>query len=120
MAMARLNAKQFKHFADPEINTRIAQYEMTYRMQTSVPTWSICRRNPPPRWKNVRSRREEARFVAYNCCWPGAWRSGTCVSPLYHADGTSTTRCPSASRTMGDTDQPSAALVRISSRRTAR
>src|SRR5262245_40706490 len=35
--MAKLNTKQYKTFADPEINTRIAQYEMAYRMQTSVP-----------------------------------------------------------------------------------
>ncbi|HXG47378.1 MAG TPA: DUF1501 domain-containing protein, partial [Methylomirabilota bacterium] len=35
--MAKLNAKQYEVFADPEINTRIAQYEMAYRMQTSVP-----------------------------------------------------------------------------------
>jgi len=32
-----LNQKQEEEFGDPEINTRIAQYEMAYRMQTSVP-----------------------------------------------------------------------------------
>ncbi len=35
--MAELNAKQEQEFGDPEINSRIAQYEMAYRMQTSVP-----------------------------------------------------------------------------------
>ena len=35
--LAKLNAKQFDEFADPETQTRIAQYEMAYRMQTSVP-----------------------------------------------------------------------------------
>ncbi len=36
-ALATLNRKQYEAIGDPEINTRIAQYEMAYRMQTSVP-----------------------------------------------------------------------------------
>lgn len=32
-----INKLTYETFADPEINTRIAQYEMAYRMQTSVP-----------------------------------------------------------------------------------
>jgi hypothetical protein len=35
--LARLNQKQFETLGDPETQTRIAQYEMAYRMQTSVP-----------------------------------------------------------------------------------
>ena len=35
--LARLNEEQYKQTLDPEINARIAQYEMAYRMQTSVP-----------------------------------------------------------------------------------
>jgi len=35
--VAELNAMQHEHFGDPEINARIAQYEMAYRMQASVP-----------------------------------------------------------------------------------
>ncbi len=36
-ALAKLNGRLFENIGDPEINTRIAQYEMAYRMQTSVP-----------------------------------------------------------------------------------
>lgn len=36
-ALGQLNQQQFDAVGDPEINTRIAQYEMAYRMQTSVP-----------------------------------------------------------------------------------
>ncbi|QDU64356.1 hypothetical protein Pan216_52460 [Planctomycetes bacterium Pan216] len=36
-ALAQLNRKQEEAFGDPEINTRIQQYEMAYRMQASVP-----------------------------------------------------------------------------------
>ena len=35
--LAELNALQFHDLGDPEINARVAQYEMAYRMQTSVP-----------------------------------------------------------------------------------
>jgi hypothetical protein len=35
--LARLNARGFERYGDPEIRTRIAQYEMAFRMQTSVP-----------------------------------------------------------------------------------
>jgi hypothetical protein len=36
-AVGKLNRMRFEQFADPEIETRIAQYEMAFRMQTSVP-----------------------------------------------------------------------------------
>jgi hypothetical protein len=35
--LAELEAVQFAELGDPEINARILQYEMAYRMQTSVP-----------------------------------------------------------------------------------
>ena len=35
--LRKLQSLQFEKFADPEINARIAQYEMAFRMQTSVP-----------------------------------------------------------------------------------
>ena len=35
--LARLNARTFDRYHDPETHTRIAQYEMAFRMQTSVP-----------------------------------------------------------------------------------
>ncbi|NUQ61806.1 MAG: DUF1501 domain-containing protein [Pirellulales bacterium] len=36
-ALNRLNQRGFERFGDPEIQTRIAQYEMAFRMQSSVP-----------------------------------------------------------------------------------
>lgn len=35
--LAKLNAERYAEVGDPEIQSRIAQYEMAYRMQTSVP-----------------------------------------------------------------------------------
>ena len=36
-SIAQLNREQFQQSGDPEISTRIAQYEMAFRMQSSVP-----------------------------------------------------------------------------------
>ena len=36
-ALGQLNQRGFDKFGDPEIQTRIAQYEMAFRMQSSVP-----------------------------------------------------------------------------------
>ncbi len=36
-AVNRLNDQAYQRYRDPEISTRIAQYELAYRMQTSVP-----------------------------------------------------------------------------------
>ena len=36
-ALAQLNQRSFEELGDPEIQTRIAQYEMAFRMQSSVP-----------------------------------------------------------------------------------
>jgi hypothetical protein len=36
-ALAKLNQREYERLGDPEIQTRIAQYEMAFRMQRSVP-----------------------------------------------------------------------------------
>jgi hypothetical protein len=36
-ALNKLNQRGFENFGDPEIQTRISQYEMAFRMQSSVP-----------------------------------------------------------------------------------
>lgn len=36
-ALGKLNQRNFEKFGDPETQTRISQYEMAFRMQTSVP-----------------------------------------------------------------------------------
>jgi hypothetical protein len=44
--IAELNTKTFENFGDPEINTRIQQYELAYRMQTSVPELTDLSKEP--------------------------------------------------------------------------
>ena len=45
-ALAKLNQKQLDDIADPETQARIAQYEMAFRMQSSVPELMDLSREP--------------------------------------------------------------------------
>jgi hypothetical protein len=44
--LARLNQKHFEEVGDPETQTRIAQYEMAFRMQMSVPEFTDLSKEP--------------------------------------------------------------------------
>src|SRR5436190_12384215 len=44
--LAQLNDMNYKEFGDPQIQTRIQQYEMAYRMQTTVPELTDLTREP--------------------------------------------------------------------------
>ena len=46
MMLASLNQVEMDQFGDPEIATRIAQYEMAYKMQTSVPELTDLSKEP--------------------------------------------------------------------------
>jgi len=45
-ALGKLNEKTWQRFGDPETQTRIAQYEMAFRMQTSVPDLTDFSKEP--------------------------------------------------------------------------
>lgn len=44
--LAELNEENYKDFGDPEISTKIQQYEMAYRMQTAVPDITDMKKEP--------------------------------------------------------------------------
>jgi uncharacterized protein DUF1501 len=44
--LAEMNDINYKQFGDPEINTKIQQYEMAYRMQTAVPDITDTSKEP--------------------------------------------------------------------------
>jgi hypothetical protein len=44
--LAELNEASYKEFGDPEIRTKIQQYEMAYRMQTAVPEITDMSKEP--------------------------------------------------------------------------
>ena len=62
--MAELNGLSFEEFGDPEINTKVEQYEMAYRMQTAVPEITDLSKEPDKYYKIVWSRL----FGAGNLC----------------------------------------------------
>ena len=61
--LAKLNELKLEESGDPEIATRIAQYEMAYRMQSSVPELTDLSREPEHDLRAVRPGRAEARHV---------------------------------------------------------
>jgi len=64
--LAQLHSVQFRDLGDPEINERVAQYEMAYRMQTSVPEVMDISRSRQ-RFRELRRRREKPGTFAANC-----------------------------------------------------
>ena len=44
--IAALNQQSYKEFGDPEINAKVQQYELAYRMQTAVPEVTDMSKEP--------------------------------------------------------------------------
>ena len=113
-AIASLNELKQKEFADPEIATRIAQYEMAYRMQTSVPELTDFSDETAATLEMYGPSVKEPGTFAYNCLMARRLAErGVRFVQLMHAGwdqhGSLTTELYTQCR---DTDQPSAALVK--------
>ncbi|MCP3694178.1 MAG: DUF1501 domain-containing protein, partial [Planctomycetaceae bacterium] len=65
--LAKLNAMRLKEIGDPEITTRIAQYEMAYRMQTSVPELADISDEPESTFKLYGEEAKQPGSHAANC-----------------------------------------------------
>jgi len=90
-AVNALNRLQHGSLQDPEILTRVAQYEMAFRMQASVPDLVDMSKEPSRCWTPMaRSRAmDRSRPIA---CWLAAWPSGVSASSsCITATGTTTT-----------------------------
>ncbi|MDE0622497.1 MAG: DUF1501 domain-containing protein [Bryobacterales bacterium] len=110
---ARLNKLQYRRVGDPEIETRIEQYEMAYRMQASVPELMDVSAETEGTYKLYGPDSRKPGTFAANCLLARrlAERDVRFVQ-LYHRGwdhhGELPKRLPVSAR---DTDQPSAALV---------
>jgi uncharacterized protein (DUF1501 family) len=113
-AEAKLNAKQYKAFGDPEINTRIAQYEMAYRMQTSVPELTDISKESEATLEMYGPDVKKPGTFAYNCLLARRMAErGVTFTQLYHRGWDQHNTLPKRIREQcKDTDQPSAALVK--------
>ncbi|MEZ5403644.1 MAG: DUF1501 domain-containing protein [Bryobacteraceae bacterium] len=65
--LAELNKMKYEESNDPEINTRIAQYEMAYRMQTSVPELADVSKEPEHVFDLYGSESKRPGSFAANC-----------------------------------------------------
>jgi uncharacterized protein (DUF1501 family) len=112
--LAKLNAKQYQAFGDPEINTRIAQYEMAYRMQTSVPDLTDLSKESEATLEMYGPDVKKPGTFAYNCLLARRMAErGVTFTQLYHRGWDQHNNLPKRIREQcKDTDQPSAALVK--------
>ena len=112
--LGQLNELKYQDYGDPEIRTRIAQYEMAFRMQASVPELTDLSQEP------------EATFALYGpeSRKPGTYAANCLLArrllerdvrfvQLFHRGWDQHTDLPEQIRKQcADTDQASAALVR--------
>jgi hypothetical protein len=112
-ALKQLNTLTLDEFGDPEISTRIAQYEMAFRMQSSVPELTDLSKEPAPTFELYGPDARKPGTFAYNCLLARRLAErGVRFIQLYHRDWDHhaglTKGLPKVCR---QTDQPAAALV---------
>jgi hypothetical protein len=66
-AVNALNKETYEQLGDPETNARISQYEMAYRMQTSVPELADFSKEPQSTWDLYGPDAKIPGTFAYNC-----------------------------------------------------
>ncbi len=107
-----LNRVQHEHVGDPEIATRIEQYEMAFRMQTSVPDLMDLSKESAETLEMYGAKPGEASF-ANNCLLARRLvERGVRFVKLIHRDWDHHGGLPDGIRHQArQTDQPSAALI---------
>lgn len=110
---AKLNQMAAQAFGDPEINTRIAQYEMAYRMQASVPELMDLSNEPATTFERYGPNSRKPGTFAANCILARRLAErGVRFVQLFHRGWDQHGNLPMQIRGQcKDTDQPSAALV---------
>jgi Protein of unknown function (DUF1501) len=108
-----LNEENYKSFGDPEITTKVQQYEMAYRMQTAVPEVTDISKEPE----------SIVKMYGPDCLMPGTYaancllarklsENGVRFVQLYHQGWDGHGNLPAEIRGQClDTDQASAALI---------
>lgn len=111
--LAKLNGMQYDEFGDPEITSRIAQYEMAYRMQTSVPEVMNIDDEPDHIFQMYGPDSTKPGTFAANCLLARRLaEKGVRFIQLYHMGWDQHFDLPSQIRGQAkDVDQASAALV---------
>jgi hypothetical protein len=111
--LAALNRLRYQEVGDPEIATRIAQYEMAFRMQSSVPDLADVSKEPAHVFKLYGEEARKPGTYAANCLLARRLvERGVRFVQLFHRGWDQHTSLPKQiAGQCRDTDQPSAALV---------
>jgi hypothetical protein len=107
-----LNRRQHDAIADPEIVTRINQYEMAFRMQTSVPELMDLSGEPRPTLERYGARPGDGSFAS-NCLLARRLAErGVRFIQLYHRDWDHHDDVAHVQYKAEEVDRPTAALIR--------
>jgi len=111
--LARLNDLQLEEYQDPEIATRISQYEMAFRMQTSVPELADLSKEPESIFEMYGPDSRKPGTYAANCILARRLAErGVRFIQLFHRGWDQHNNLPKEIRGQClQTDQPSAALI---------
>ena len=111
--LKKLQEEQFKKFNDPEIEARIAQYEMAFRMQTSVPEITDTSDEPDYIYDLYGPDSRIPGTYAANCLLARRLaEKGVKFIQLYHRGWDHHSNLPDNIKVQcRETDQPSAALL---------
>ena len=111
--ISRLNLQEAEAFGDPEINARISQYEMAYRMQSSVPELTDLSNEPDSTFRLYGPDAIVPGTYAANCLLARRLcERGVRFVQLYHMGWDAHFDLQGmTSRLARDVDQPSAALI---------
>ena len=112
-ALDKLNQMQYEEYGDPEISTRIAQYEMAFRMQSSVPDLTDLSKEPDHVFKLYGEDARKPGTFAANCLLARRLAErGVRFIQLFHRDWDHHGNLPAGlPKQCKLTDQAAAALV---------
>lgn len=112
-ALGELNRMKLEQFGDPEISTRISQYEMAFRMQSSVPELTDLSKEPRGVFDLYGEDARTPGTFAANCLLARRLAErGVRFIQLYHRDWDHHGKLPAElPKRCKDTDQAFAALI---------
>ena len=112
--LSELNQSKAAELGDPEISTRISQYEMAFQMQSSVPELIDLTKESPTAIDSYGPDARKPGTFAYNCLMARRLAErGVRFIQLYHRDWDHHGGLPDGlPKRCKETDQPAAALVK--------
>lgn len=111
--VSEMNRQLHERIGDPETNARIAQYEMAFRMQTSVPELTDLSGEPQSTWDLYGELAKESGTYAYNCLMARRLAErGVRFTQIFHRGWDNHSNLPANIKTLSeDIDRPTAALL---------